>query len=86
MNKEKTTLILYVAILCAVLAGCLTITVFVIPSFFQEFARMAIMIVWIALTIIAIPIENDHTRFKGKDEESKRTLIIVIIYYILYFL
>lgn len=86
MNKEKTTLILYVAILCAVLAGCLTITVFVIPSFFQEFARMAIMIVWIALTIIAIPIENDHTRFKGKDEKIKTTLIIVIIYYILYFL
>ena len=24
------------------------------------------MIIWIALTIISIPIENDHTRFKGK--------------------
>jgi len=41
---------------------------------------------WIALAIISIPIENDHTRFKGKKAKIKTTLIIVIIYNILYFL
>lgn len=86
MKNDKKAIILYVAILCMVLMGCLAITKFVIPNFFQESARIAIMIVWIVLTIIAIPIENDHTRFKGKNEKIKTTLIIVIIYYILYFL
>lgn len=86
MSKENRTIILYVAILCLILFGCLTLTVFVIPSFFQESARIVTMIIWIALTIISIPIENDHTRFKGKKEKVKTTLIIVIIYYILYFL
>lgn len=86
MKKEKNVLILYVTILCLILIGCLTITIIVIPKFFKESARIAIMIVWIVLAIIAIPIENDHTRFKGKKEKIKTTLIIVIIYYILYFL
>lgn len=86
MNKEKRNIILYISILFIILIGCLTITAFVIPNFFQESARIANMIVWIALAIIAIPIENDHTRFKGKKEKIKTTLIIVIIYYILYFL
>lgn len=86
MNKEKRTIILYISILLIILIGCLTITVFVIPNFFQESARIANMIVWIALAIIAVPIENDHTRYKGKKEKIKTTLIIVIVYYILYFL
>lgn len=86
MNKERGTIILYVAILCIILIGCLTLTVFVVPSFFQESTRIVIMIIWIALTVIAMPIENDHTRFKGKNEKIKTTLIIVIIYYIIYFL
>ena len=86
MNKEKRTIILYVAILCMILIGCLTLTVFVVPSFFQESTRIVTMIIWIAITIIAIPIENDHTRFKGKSEKIKTTLIIVTIYYIIYFL
>ncbi|MBR3672994.1 MAG: signal peptidase I [Clostridia bacterium] len=86
MNKEKRAITLYVAILCAILIGCLTLTVFVVPSFFQESTRIVVMIMWIALTLICMPIENDHTRFKGKKEKIKTTLIIVIIYYILYFL
>lgn len=86
MNREKRAIILYIIVLCAILVGCLTITVFVIPNFFQESARIAIMIVWIVLTIVSVPIENDHTRFKGKAEKIKTTLIIVIIYYIFYFL
>lgn len=86
MNKEKRVVILYIAVLLIILIGCLTITVFVIPNFFQESARIANFIVWIALAIVAMPIENDHTRFKGKKEKIKTTLIIVIIYYILYFL
>ena len=86
MRKENKAIILYVIILLMILIGCLTITVFVIPNFFQDSARIAIFIIWIALAIIAIPIENDHTRFKGKKEKIKTTLIIVIIYYILYFL
>lgn len=86
MNREKRAIILYIIVLCAILVGCLTITVFVIPNFFQESARIAIMIVWIVLTIVSVPIENDHTRFKGKVEKIKTTLIIVIIYYIFYFL
>ena len=86
MNKEKGSIILYVAILCIILVGCLLLTVFVVPSFFQESTRIVIMIIWIALAVISMPIENDHTRFKGKNEKIKTTLIIVIIYYILYFL
>ncbi len=86
MNKEKGTIILYVAILCIILIGCLALTIFVVPSFFQESTRIVVMIIWIALTVIAMPIENDHTRFKGKNEKIKTTLIIVIIYYIIYFL
>lgn len=85
MKNDKKAIIVYIAILCIVLMGCLAVTKFVIPNFFQESARIAIMIVWIVLTIIAIPIENDHTRFKGKEEKIKTTLIIVIIYYIFYF-
>lgn len=85
MNKERNSIILYATILVIVLIGCLAATIFVIPNFFQESTRIAIMIVWIVVAIIAIPIENDHTRFKGKKEKIKTTLIIVIIYYILYF-
>ncbi len=86
MNKDNKSIIMYVAILSLILIGCLTLTVFVVPSFFQESTRIVTMIIWIALTVISIPIENDHTRFKGKNEKIKTTLIIVIIYYILYFL
>lgn len=86
MNKENRAIALYVTILCIILIGCLALTVFVVPSFFQESTRIVTMIIWIALTIISMPIENDHTRFKGKKEKIKTTLIIVIIYYILYFL
>ena len=86
MIRENKTIILYVAILCIILIGCLGLTVFIVPSFFQESARIVTLIMWIALTIIFIPVENDHTRFKGKKEKIKTTLIIVIIYYMLYFL
>ena len=86
MNKENRAIALYVTMLCIILIGCLALTVFVVPSFFQESTRIVTMIIWIALTIISMPIENDHTRFKGKKEKIKTTLIIVIIYYILYFL
>ncbi|MBR2241315.1 MAG: signal peptidase I [Clostridia bacterium] len=86
MNKENKTIILYVAMLCLILMGCLVLTVFIVPSFFQESTRIVNFIIWIALALISIPIENDHTRFKGKKEKIKTTLIIVIIYYILYFL
>lgn len=86
MNKENKTIALYVMILCIILIGCLAVTVFVVPNFFQESTRIVTMIIWIAITIISMPIENDHTRFKGKKEKIKTTLIIVIIYYIIYFL
>ena len=86
MNKGSKSIILYVALLCIILIGCLALTVFVVPSFFQESTRIVIMIIWIAITVISMPIENDHTRFKGKEEKIKTTLIIVIIYYILYFM
>lgn len=86
MNKEKGSIILYVAILSIILIGCLLLTVFIVPSFFQESTRIVIMIIWIALAVISMPIENDHTRFKSKNEKIKTTLIIVIIYYIIYFL
>ena len=86
MKKENNVIILYIAILFIILIGCLTMTIFIIPNFFQDSARIAIVIVWIVLALISMPIENDHTRFKGKKEKIKTTLIIVIIYYILYFL
>lgn len=86
MRKENNAIILYVVLLIIILATSLTVTIFIIPNFFQESARIAILIVWIVLAIIAMPVENDHTRFKGKKEKIKTTLIIVIIYYILYFL
>lgn len=86
MKNDNKGIFLYITILFFILAGCLTITLFVIPNFFQEFARIAILVVWVVLALIAIPIDNDHTRFKGKKEKIKTTLIIVIIYYIIYFL
>lgn len=86
MKNENNAIALYVTILFFILIGCLTVTVFVIPNFFQDSARIAMMILWIVLAIIAMPIENDHTRFKGKKEKIKTTLIIVIIYNIIYFL
>ncbi len=86
MNKENRAIAIYVLILSLILMGCLALTVFVVPSFFQESTRIVTMIIWIAITIITIPVENDHTRFKGKKEKVKTTLIIVIVYYILYFL
>lgn len=86
MKKENKTIILYVLILLFILIGCLGITLYVIPNFFRTTALIANFILWIALAIIAIPIENDHTRFKGKTEKIKTTLIIVITYIILYFL
>lgn len=86
MNNEKKGIILYVAILCIILMSCLGLTVFFIPNFFRESTRIVTMIIWIALTIIFIPVENEHNRFKGKNEKIKTTLIIVIVYYIVYFL
>ncbi len=86
MKSENKKIILYSLILVLVLLGCLGATLFIIPEFFEDSARIAILILWIGLAIIAAPIENDHTRFKGKTEKIKTTLIIVIIYNILYFL
>ena len=86
MKKENNAIVLYVTILVFILIGCLTVSIFVIPNYFQETARVANLILWIVLAIVAIPIENDHTRYKGKKEKIKTTLIIVIIYNILYFL
>lgn len=86
MKKENKTIILYVLILLFILIGCLGITLYVIPNFFKTTALIANLILWIALAMIALPIENDHTRFKGKTEKIKTTLIIVITYIILYFL
>lgn len=42
--------------------------------------------IWIVLFIVSIPVENEHSRFKGKNDKIKTTLIIVILYYIIYFL
>lgn len=42
--------------------------------------------VWIVLFIVSVPVENEHSRFKGKNDKIKTTLIIVILYYIIYFL
>lgn len=86
MKKDNKALVLYILILFLILIVCLGVTLYVIPNFFQTSARIAYMIMWFAIAVIAIPIENDHTRFKGKKEKIKTTLIIVIIYNILYFL
>lgn len=42
--------------------------------------------VWIVLFIVSVPVENEHSRFKGKSDKIKTILIIVILYYIVYFL
>lgn len=42
--------------------------------------------VWIVLCILSVPIPNEHSRFKGKNDKIKTVLIIVILYYIIYFL
>ncbi len=86
MTKENKKVILYIIILILILIGCSLLTLFIIPEFFESSTRIANTILWIALAIISIPIENDHTRFKGKKEKIKTTLIIVIIYNMLYFL
>lgn len=42
--------------------------------------------IWIVLFIVSVPVENEHSRFKGKKDKIKTTLIIIILYYIIYFL
>ena len=86
MTKDGKKNLLYILILVIVLIGCSVLTLFIIPEFFESSTRIAITILWVALAIISIQIENDHTRFKGKKEKIKTTLIIVIVYNILYFL
>lgn len=41
--------------------------------------------IWIVLFILSVPVENEHSRFKGKSDKIKTTLIIIIFYYIIYF-
>ncbi len=41
--------------------------------------------IWIVLFILSVPVENEHSRFKGKSDKIKTTLIIIILYYIIYF-
>lgn len=42
--------------------------------------------IWIVLFIVSVPVENEHSRFKAKKDKIKTTLIIIILYYIIYFL
>lgn len=85
MNKNFN-IIVYLIIISIILIGSSILTIFIVPNHFQEYARIINLMIWIVLFILSAPIENEHSRFKGKKEKIKTTLIIVILYYMIYFL
>lgn len=85
MNKNFN-IIVYLVIISIILIVSSILTIFIVPNYFQEYARVINLMVWIVLFILSVPIENEHSKFKGKKDKIKTTLIIIIIYYMLYFL
>lgn len=78
--------IIYFSLLFVFVIGSLVLALFVIPNYFKEYARIASLLIWVGLFALSTQIPNEHGKFKAKNEKIKTTLIIVIIYYILYFL
>lgn len=63
----------------------LFLTIFIIPNYFTDFAKMANMIIWFIIFFLSMKIPNEHTRFKAKSEKIKTIFMILIIYYVAYF-
>lgn len=87
MGKDNNRMvIIYFSLLFVFVISSLVLALFVIPNYFKEYARIASLLVWVGLFAVATQIPNEHGRFKAENEKIKTTLIIVIIYYILYFI
>lgn len=86
MGKGNINIIIYLIIISVILIGSSILTIFIVPNYFQEYTRIINFMIWIVLFILSVPVENEHARFKGKKDKIKTTLIIIILYYIIYFL
>ena len=85
MNKGNINIITYLIIISVILIGSSILTIFIVPNYFHEYTRIINLMIWIVLFILSVPVENEHSRFKGKNDKIKTTLIIIILYYIIYF-
>lgn len=81
MLKNNNIIYIFILIIISIL-----LTIFVIPNYFQDYAKILNLIIWIVIFVAALPIKNEHTRFKAKSEKIKTVVIIVILYYIVYLL
>lgn len=81
MKSAKNTIIIYVLILISML-----LTIFVIPNYFQDYAKILNLCIWIIIVIASISMQNEHSRFKGNKDKIQTIIIILIIYYIIYLL
>src|SRR5574344_1118528 len=85
-NNNNFILIISFALLFVFVIGSLGLALFLIPNYFKEYARITSLLVWVGLFAISTQIQNDHGKFKVKVEKIKITIIIVVIYYIVYFM
>lgn len=86
MNKGNMSIVVYLIIIFAILIGSSILTIFIVPNYFSEYTRIINLMIWIVLFVLSVPLANEHTKFKGKNDKIKTTLIIIILYYIIYFL
>ena len=78
MNKGNINIITYLIIISVILIGSSILTIFIVPNYFHEYTRIINLMIWIVLFILSVPVENEHSRFKGKNDKIKTTLIIII--------
>lgn len=77
--KNSNYIVIYIFMVISAI-----VNIFIIPTYFQDFAKLANLGIWIILFIMALPIKNEHARFKGNKDKIKTVVIIVILYYIVY--
>lgn len=86
MEKENNKIIImYISLLIVFLISSIIIAVFLIPKYFQEYARIANLLVWIGLFIVTRPMENEKVTIKSKRNRIRTILLIVIVGYLMYF-
>lgn len=87
MEKDNNRIvIIYFLLLFIFITGSLVVALLVIPNYFREYARITSLLVWVGLFVVSTQLSTEHGKFKAKSEKIKITLIIILIYYILYFL
>ena len=85
MKKDNFNIITILALISVILVGSSILTIWIVPNYFKEYTRIVNLMVWIVIFILSAPIQNEHSRFKGKSDKIKTCLIIIIIYYMIYF-